>query len=56
MKIEVRPLRDTDIEELSRIEAASFSMPWSAEDFRGLLLSKEGQVAERQHRASQSKE
>jgi [ribosomal protein S18]-alanine N-acetyltransferase len=38
MKIEVRPLRDTDIEELSRIEAASFSMPWSAEDFRGLLL------------------
>lgn len=38
MKIEVRPLRDTDIEELSRIEAASFSMPWSADDFRGLLL------------------
>lgn len=38
MKILVRPLRDTDIEELSRIEAASFSMPWSAEDFRGLLL------------------
>lgn len=35
--IEVRPLRDDDIEELARIEAASFSMPWSAEDFRGLL-------------------
>ena len=37
MKIEVRLLQDADIEELSRIEAASFSMPWSAEDFRGLL-------------------
>ena len=37
IKIEVRPLQDTDIEELSCIEAASFSMPWSAEDFRGLL-------------------
>ena len=37
MKIEVRKLQDTDIEELSRIEAESFSMPWSAEDFRGLL-------------------
>ena len=35
--IEVRALRDGDIEELARIEAASFSMPWSAEDFRGLL-------------------
>ena len=34
MKIEVRPLRDTDIEELSRIEAASFSMPWSAGGFQ----------------------
>ena len=29
MKIEVRKLQNTDIEELSRIEAASFSMPWS---------------------------
>ena len=37
MKIEVRKLQNTDIEELSRIEAASFSMPWLAEDFRGLL-------------------
>ena len=27
MKIEVRKLQNTDIEELSRIEAASFSMP-----------------------------
>ena len=36
MKIEVRKLQNTDIEELSRIEAASFSMPW-LEDFRGLL-------------------
>ena len=31
MKIEVRKLQDTDIEELSRIEAESFSMPWSAD-------------------------
>ena len=31
MKIEVRKLQNTDIEELSRIEAASFSMPWLAE-------------------------
>ena len=37
MKIEVRKLQNTDIEELSRIEAASFSMPWLAEGFRGLL-------------------
>ena len=37
MKIEVRKLQNTDIEELSRIEAASFSMPWLSEDFRGLL-------------------
>lgn len=37
MKIEIRTLRDTDIEACSRIEADSFSMPWTAEDFRGLL-------------------
>ena len=40
MKIEVRKLQNTDIEELSRIEAASFSMPWLAEDFRGLLTDR----------------
>lgn len=37
MEITVRELRDGDIEELARIEAESFSMPWSAEAFRDLL-------------------
>lgn len=37
MKILVRELREGDIPELSRIEAESFSMPWSAEAFRDLL-------------------
>lgn len=37
MEITVRELRGEDIEEISRIEAASFSMPWSADAFRGLL-------------------
>ncbi len=37
MGITVRKLREEDIEELSRIEAASFSMPWSAAAFRDLL-------------------
>ncbi|MGN0167889.1 MAG: ribosomal protein S18-alanine N-acetyltransferase [Acetatifactor sp.] len=37
MQITVRELREEDIEELSRIEAESFSLPWSAQDFRDLL-------------------
>ncbi len=37
MEATVRRLREEDIEEISRIEAASFSMPWSADAFRGLL-------------------
>lgn len=37
MEIAVRQLREEDIEALSRIEAESFSMPWSAEAFRDLL-------------------
>lgn len=37
MEIVVRELQDDDIEELARIEAESFSMPWSAEAFRDLL-------------------
>lgn len=37
MEITVRQLREEDIPELSRIEGESFSMPWSAEAFRGLL-------------------
>lgn len=40
MNIEIRNLQDSDIEALARIEAASFSMPWSAEDFRDLLSRK----------------
>ena len=37
MNIEIRNLQDSDIEALSAIEAAAFSMPWSADDFRDLL-------------------
>lgn len=35
--LEIRELQDGDIEVLSAIEAASFSMPWSPRDFRDLL-------------------
>ncbi len=42
-KIEIRELRSEDIEQVSRIEAASFGMPWSAEAFRD-LLDKPGRV------------
>ena len=38
MKITVRELREEDVEELSRIEAECFSMPWSADAFRDLLF------------------
>lgn len=37
MKLEIRKLQEADIEALSRIEADSFSMPWTAQDFRELL-------------------
>lgn len=37
MEIAVRELQEGDIEELSRVEAESFSMPWSSEAFRELL-------------------
>lgn len=37
MNITVRELRKEDIEAISRIESASFSMPWSAADFAALL-------------------
>lgn len=37
MNVEIRELRDGDIEALSRIESEAFSMPWSAKDFRDLL-------------------
>ena len=35
--ITIRTLRDEDIPELTKIESESFSMPWSADDFRHLL-------------------
>lgn len=37
MEITIRELREEDIEELVRIESEAFSLPWSANDFRGLL-------------------
>ena len=37
LNIEIRELREEDIEPLSLIESESFSMPWSPKDFRDLL-------------------
>ena len=37
MKIEVRDLRTEDLDEVCRIEEASFSMPWKREDFEDLI-------------------
>ncbi len=37
MEIVIRDLRESDIAPLSAIEAAAFSMPWSAQDFADLL-------------------
>ncbi len=37
MEITVRGLKEADIPRLAEIEAESFSMPWSAQDFRDLL-------------------
>ena len=39
MKIEVRDLREEDLDEVCRIEEASFSMPWKREDFQDLIDS-----------------
>ncbi len=36
--IVVRPLQSEDCSELSEIEEESFSMPWSEQDFRDLLI------------------
>ena len=36
-KLVIRRLTEEDVEPLSAIESASFSMPWSAEDFVALL-------------------
>ncbi len=37
MRIEIRKLQEEDIQALARIEARSFSMPWSENAFRELL-------------------
>jgi len=37
MQIEIRELREADIQALADIEAQTFSMPWSARSFRTLL-------------------
>ena len=37
MNIEIRTLRFEDVEALAAIEAESFSMPWSKQDFEDLL-------------------
>ncbi|MDE6639101.1 MAG: GNAT family N-acetyltransferase, partial [Acetatifactor sp.] len=37
MEITVRELLEEDIPRLAEIEAESFSMPWSAQDFKNLL-------------------
>lgn len=37
MNITIRPIKKSDIEALAVIEADSFSMPWSAQDFADLL-------------------
>lgn len=36
MEITVRELKEEDISELARIEAESFSVPWSVQDFKDL--------------------
>ena len=37
MGIEIRELREVDIEVLAEVEAEAFSMPWTKQDFQGLL-------------------
>lgn len=37
MEISIHKLTDQDVEPVSRIEAASFSMPWRPEDFADLV-------------------
>lgn len=38
MEIIIRKLQESDVESLAAIEAASFSMPWSARDFHDLIF------------------
>lgn len=40
MQTEIRPLAEKDLDRVSQIEAASFSMPWKREDFKDLIESE----------------
>ena len=40
-KMEIRFLEEKDLEEVSKLEAACFSEPWSLEDFRDILTNKD---------------
>lgn len=44
MEIEIRPLRDEDVDKVAEIEAASFSMPWTRDAYKE-LVGEEGHVA-----------
>lgn len=37
MQIEVRKLKDEDLDRVCELEASSFSMPWKKEDFKDLI-------------------
>ncbi|MCR5031858.1 MAG: ribosomal protein S18-alanine N-acetyltransferase [Lachnospiraceae bacterium] len=37
----IRPMQDSDIPEVSRLEEAAFSMPWSADAFREMLVRED---------------
>lgn len=41
MQIDIRLLKDEDLDRISQIEAASFSMPWKKEDFKELIDSND---------------
>lgn len=41
MEISVRDLMDEDLDRISEIESASFSMPWKKEDFKRLIESND---------------
>lgn len=38
--IKIRAMRDTDVEQISRLEAETFSMPWSRESFLSMIHNK----------------
>ncbi len=39
--MEIRLLEEKDLEEVSKLEAACFSEPWTVEDFRDILTNKD---------------